>query len=50
MKEGETDWVDMQVPDGTQWLEYMLVRGRTAAVAQDAGNVEPHCLGRAGHE
>ena len=26
MKEGETDWVDMQVPDGTQWLEYMLVR------------------------
>jgi len=25
MKEGETDWVDMQVPDGTQWLEYMLV-------------------------
>ncbi len=27
MKDGETDWVDMQVPDGTQWLEYMLVRG-----------------------
>ena len=26
MKKGETDWVDMQVPDGTQWLEYMLVR------------------------
>jgi catechol 2,3-dioxygenase-like lactoylglutathione lyase family enzyme len=26
MKEGETDWVDMQVPDGTQWLEYMLVK------------------------
>ena len=26
MKDGETDWVDMQVPDGTQWLEYMLVR------------------------
>jgi catechol 2,3-dioxygenase-like lactoylglutathione lyase family enzyme len=25
MKEGKTDWVDMQVPDGTQWLEYMLV-------------------------
>ncbi len=24
MKEGETDWVAMQVPDGTDWIEYML--------------------------
>ena len=24
MKEGETNWVDMQVPDGTDWIEYML--------------------------
>jgi len=24
MKDGETNWVDMQVPDGTDWLEYML--------------------------
>ncbi|MGB7865716.1 MAG: VOC family protein, partial [Candidatus Sulfotelmatobacter sp.] len=24
MKPGETDWVAMQVPDGTDWLEYML--------------------------
>jgi catechol 2,3-dioxygenase-like lactoylglutathione lyase family enzyme len=24
MKEGETRWVDMQVPDGTDWIEYML--------------------------
>jgi catechol 2,3-dioxygenase-like lactoylglutathione lyase family enzyme len=24
MKEGQSDWVDMQVPDGTQWLEYMI--------------------------
>lgn len=23
-RDGETDWVDMQVPDGTDWLEYML--------------------------
>lgn len=22
--DNETDWVDMQVPDGTDWLEYML--------------------------
>lgn len=24
MKDGEDHWVDMQVPDGTDWLEYML--------------------------
>jgi catechol 2,3-dioxygenase-like lactoylglutathione lyase family enzyme len=24
MKDTETDWVDMRVPDGTDWLEYML--------------------------
>ncbi len=26
MKDDETDWIDMQVPNGTQWLEYMMVR------------------------
>jgi catechol 2,3-dioxygenase-like lactoylglutathione lyase family enzyme len=24
MKDDETDWVDMQVPDGVDWIEYML--------------------------
>jgi catechol 2,3-dioxygenase-like lactoylglutathione lyase family enzyme len=24
MKDDQTDWVDMQVPDGTDWIEYML--------------------------
>lgn len=24
MKDGQTDWVSIQVPDGTDWLEYML--------------------------
>ncbi len=24
MKEGEDNWVDMQVPEGTDWIEYML--------------------------
>lgn len=24
MKDDETDWVSLQVPDGTDWLEYML--------------------------
>ena len=26
----KTDWVDMQVPDGTDWLEYMLNIGPDA--------------------
>ncbi len=26
MKDDQTDWIDMQVPDGTQWLEYMMVK------------------------
>jgi catechol 2,3-dioxygenase-like lactoylglutathione lyase family enzyme len=29
MKPGETDWVAMQVPDGTDWLEYMLNQPET---------------------
>jgi catechol 2,3-dioxygenase-like lactoylglutathione lyase family enzyme len=24
MKDSETDWVDLQVPDGTDWIEFML--------------------------
>jgi len=24
MKDGQTDWVDLQVPDGTDWIEFML--------------------------
>lgn len=30
MKEGETNWVAMQVPNGTSWLEYMLNVSPTA--------------------
>ena len=26
-QEGVTDWISQQVPDGTDWLEYMLVHG-----------------------
>ncbi len=35
MKDNETDWVDMRVPDGTDWLEYML----------NVHNPDPHELG-----
>jgi catechol 2,3-dioxygenase-like lactoylglutathione lyase family enzyme len=27
MKDDSTDWMSLQVPDGTDWLEYMLVTG-----------------------
>ncbi len=40
MKNGETDWVDMQVPDGTDWIEYMLNAGP---------NPDKHTLGVLNH-
>lgn len=27
MKDGETDWISMQVPNGSDWIEYMMVKG-----------------------
>lgn len=27
MKDDQTDWIDMRVPDGSDWLEYMLKTG-----------------------
>jgi catechol 2,3-dioxygenase-like lactoylglutathione lyase family enzyme len=35
MKDADTDWVAMRVPDGTDWLEYML----------NVHNPDPHQLG-----
>ncbi|MGO4880550.1 MAG: VOC family protein [Bryobacteraceae bacterium] len=35
MQEDRTDWVDMRVPDGTDWLEYML----------NVHDPSPHTLG-----
>ena len=35
MRDDRTDWVDMQVPDGTDWLEYML----------NVHHPNPHTLG-----
>jgi catechol 2,3-dioxygenase-like lactoylglutathione lyase family enzyme len=40
MKEDEDHWVDMQVPDGTDWLEYML---------NVAPNADKHTLGVMNH-
>ncbi len=40
MKDDETDWVDMQVPDGTNWIEYML---------NVPANADHHTLGVMNH-
>jgi catechol 2,3-dioxygenase-like lactoylglutathione lyase family enzyme len=47
MKEAVTDWVSQQVPDGSDWLEYMLVRGPEktgvpASMSQEALGVLDH--------
>ena len=39
-KDDETDWVDMQVPDGTDWIEYML---------NVSPNADHHALGVMNH-
>ncbi|MGB8477969.1 MAG: VOC family protein [Acidobacteriaceae bacterium] len=38
------EWVDMRVPDGTQWLEYMLL-DPTAKTAGDSGVLNHFALG-----
>jgi catechol 2,3-dioxygenase-like lactoylglutathione lyase family enzyme len=45
MKDDETDWVDMQVPDGTQWLEYMMVRGTEQPSPKTLGVLNHIALG-----
>jgi catechol 2,3-dioxygenase-like lactoylglutathione lyase family enzyme len=39
-KDDETDWVNMQVPDGTDWIEYML---------NAPANADHHTLGGMNH-
>jgi catechol 2,3-dioxygenase-like lactoylglutathione lyase family enzyme len=34
MHEGETDWISVQVPDGSDWLEYMLEAGPNPSAKQ----------------
>jgi catechol 2,3-dioxygenase-like lactoylglutathione lyase family enzyme len=40
MKDDQTDWVDMQVPDGSDWIEYML---------NVPANADKHTLGVMNH-
>ena len=46
MHEGETDWVSVQVPDGTDWLEYMLEAGPNPS-AKQLGVLDHFSLGTA---
>jgi catechol 2,3-dioxygenase-like lactoylglutathione lyase family enzyme len=34
MKEGHVDWVSQQVPDGRDWLEYMMVGGNSTVAPE----------------
>jgi catechol 2,3-dioxygenase-like lactoylglutathione lyase family enzyme len=45
MKDDETDWVDMRVPDGQDWLEYMLVRPDSKLDARTLGILNHIALG-----
>jgi len=44
MKDGKTDWVDMQVPNGSDWIEYML-HGPAPASAAVSGVLNHFSLG-----
>jgi catechol 2,3-dioxygenase-like lactoylglutathione lyase family enzyme len=44
MNDSQTDWVDMQVPDGRQWLEYMIVPAKEIG-ARESGIVNHIALG-----
>jgi len=46
-RDGKTEWVSQQVPDGTDWLEYMLqggseTHGIPAAMSQDTAGILNH--------
>jgi catechol 2,3-dioxygenase-like lactoylglutathione lyase family enzyme len=46
-KDGNTDWISLQVPDGTDWVEYMMVRGPEktgipATMSQETAGVLDH--------
>lgn len=47
MQPGRLDWVSQQVPDGHDWLEYMLTSGRSGSGI--AANISQHQLGVLNH-
>ncbi len=44
MKDNQIDWVDMQVPDGTDWIEYMI-HGPGPVSAAESGVLNHFALG-----
>lgn len=44
MKDNKTDWVDMQVPNGSDWIEYMM-HDTTAPTAAQSGVMNHLALG-----
>jgi catechol 2,3-dioxygenase-like lactoylglutathione lyase family enzyme len=45
MNEGHTDWVALQVPEGRQWIEYMLVDKGSEVTARRLGVLNHFSLG-----
>ncbi|MCI0351932.1 MAG: VOC family protein, partial [Acidobacteriales bacterium] len=45
MEEGQTDWVAMQVPEGRQWIEYMIIEKDAQLSAQLLGVLNHVSLG-----
>ena len=43
--ETTTDWVSQQVPDGTDWFEYMLTHGTAPLTQQQMGGADHFSLG-----
>lgn len=43
-REGRLDWIDMQVPDGTDWIEYMM-HNPAARTAPESGVMNHFALG-----
>jgi len=44
MKDDKTDWIDMQVPNGTDWIEYMM-HGTGPITAEQSGVMNHFALG-----
>ena len=45
MKDDRTDWVSQQVPDGHDWLEYMLAHGPGNATQRQLGVMDHVSIG-----
>ena len=53
-RNGKTEWISQEVPDGTDWLEYMVVsgpetKGIPPTMSQDTRRAQPRLVGGVQH-